>query len=116
VTVKRAVQVEFVSKLLAPGSVKAAVTQKEPRESKPKKKIEYVCPNCRQHQKKSKSGDLCWRCQKKADAINKAHAPISMTPPGNQPQAREHETNPLFAKTEGFRTQPDGVISAKKLG
>jgi len=78
--------------------------------------LQFKCPKCGMNQRKSKHGDLCWRCQKKADAINQVHAPISITPSGNPPQAREHESNPLFAKTEGFRTQSDGVIRAKKLG
>jgi tRNA(Ile2) C34 agmatinyltransferase TiaS len=104
-TIKRAVRIEVVSKLLVPGSVKAAVIQKGPEEQKPykreeqkpKKRIEFVCPKCGQHQKKAKRGDLCWRCQKKANDINQVHAPRDTPPP-----AQEHESNPLSQRRKDF--------------
>ena len=70
--------------------------------------IEFVCPKCRKHQKKSKDSDLCWRCQKVVDAHDLFHGPVDAS--------QIKEGNPLFAPSAGVRVISDGHINARKLG
>lgn len=71
----------------------------------------FHCPKCGMAQRKSKHGDLCWRCQKKADEINKSHAPVDDPQP-----VRSQEVEPMFAASAGVRVNSDGHIGARKLG
>jgi ribosomal protein L37AE/L43A len=72
----------------------------------------FHCPKCGMAQRKSKHGDLCWRCQKKADEINKSHAPVD----DPAQHVRSQEVEPMFAAGAGVRVASDGHIGARKLG
>lgn len=85
----------------------------------------FHCPKCGMAQRKSKHGDLCWRCQKKADGINKSHAPVDemieelryRVPDMDTPQhVQAQEVKPIFAAGAGIWMASDGHIKARRLG